>query len=94
MIPSLFPLACLWFAVFGQTVFGKVEKIDHDQLQIRTPDGLVTLYIDARTTVRKGDVRNDVSALAIGDEIRATCYGEQKITAVNISAYSSPEDRP
>lgn len=86
MSACFLPIAFLSLAAFGQTMFGTVEKIDKDQLQIKTHEGIVTLHVDERTTVRKGSVRNDVSALAAGDEIRATCYGQAVITAANISA--------
>lgn len=86
MTACFLPIAFLSLAAFGQTIFGTVEKIDKDQLQVKTHEGSVTLHVDERTTVRKRSVRNDVSALAVGDEIRATCYGESVITAANISA--------
>src|SRR5579871_6335579 len=64
--------AFLYLAVFGHTVIGKIEKIDKDQLLIKTQDGIVTLHVDERTIVRKSKGRNDLSALAPGDEIRAS----------------------
>src|SRR5579872_2212523 len=79
-------IALLACPALGHTITGKVETIDKDHLQIKNQDGMLTLRIDERTTVRKGRVLNDLSAIKAGDEIRATCYGEGTLTAVDISA--------
>jgi len=70
----------------GQTIIGTVEKIDKDQIQVKSRDGVVTLHVDEKTKIRKGAIVNDASALKQGDEVRATCYGEDTLTAVNVSA--------
>jgi len=79
-------IACLASAIIGPTVTGTVEKIDKDQLQLKTSDGIVTLHVDERTIIRKGRITNDLSVLTVGDEIRATCYGQGIPIAADISA--------
>ena len=79
-------IAFLSLPLLGETIIGTVDKIDQDQLQIKSQDGIVTLHVDERTTVRKGKILNDLSALKVGDEVRTTCYGEGALTAANISA--------
>ncbi len=85
-VALLFLPALAGFGGLGQSIIGTVEKVGHDQLQIKGPDGSVMLRVDEKTTVRKGKTRHDLSALAIGDEVRVNYYGEQQLTAVDISA--------
>lgn len=86
MQPWLLIVALLSLPAFGQTVTGTVEKIGKDQLQVKGADALVTLRVDERTIVRKVKTFHDLSALAVGDEVRVSYYGEGTLTAVNISA--------
>lgn len=78
--------AFLSLPILAETVIGTVERVDADQIQIKTRKATVVIHADERTTVRKGDISNHLSALSIGDEVRATCYGEGVLTAANISA--------
>lgn len=86
MKPCVLLFAVLSLPVFSQTVIGTVEKIDKEQLQMKSRDGLVTLKVDEKTTVTKAKKFNDLSPLAVGDEVRVNYYGEGTLTAVNISA--------
>ena len=72
--------------VLGQTAVGTVQKIDKDQVQVKSRDGLLTFRVDEKSTVTKLKKFNDLSPLAVGDEIRVNYYGEGTLTAVNISA--------
>ena len=73
--------------VFNQTVIGTVEKIDKNQIHVKSRDGQVTFNVDERTTVTKGKMFNDLSPLAVGDVIRVNYFGEETRIAVNISAH-------
>jgi hypothetical protein len=76
----------LSFPTFAQTIIGTVQKIDKDQLLVKSQDRLVAFQVDEKTTVAKLKKLHDLSLLVPGDEIRVTYYGEQTPTAVNISA--------
>ena len=78
-------IAGLSLAIIGHTVTGTIDKIDKDQLQIKTEDGIVTLHVDERTIIRKDKILNGTSTLAVGDQIRASCYGDAPVTAATIS---------
>jgi len=67
-------------------IVGTVQKIDRDQFQIKGREGLVTLHIDEKTTVANGKKLNDLSVLAVGDDVRVNYYGDATPTAVNVSA--------
>jgi hypothetical protein len=73
-------------AGFGQSMTGTVERIDRDLLELKGPHGPVTLHLGEKTTIRKGKTFHDPSALAVGDEVRVNYYGEQELTAVDVSA--------
>jgi membrane-bound ClpP family serine protease len=70
----------------GQILLGTVAKIDKDQLQVKGRDGTVTFRTDDKTVIAKLKKCNDVSVLAVGDEVRVNYYGEGTFTAVNVSA--------
>jgi hypothetical protein len=86
MKPCILLFGILCAPVFSQMVVGTVQKIDKDQLQIKSPAGLVTFHADEKTTVAKVKKANDLSLLAVGDEVKINYYGEETFTAVNISA--------
>ena len=86
VVALLFLPAFAGFGAIGQTVIGTVEKVSTDQLQVKGPNGPVTLHLDEKARVRKGKVFHDLSALVVGDEVRVNYYGEEKLTAVNVSA--------
>jgi len=87
MKPCFLMLAMLSFpTATAQTIIGTVQKIDKDQLQVKSSDGPVTFQVDEKTTVTKSKKLHDLSLLAVGDEIRVNYYGEGTLTAVNISA--------
>ena len=86
MKPCVLLFALLMLPAVAQHITGTVEKIDKDQLQIKGPKGIVTLHVDEKTAVQKGRVSHDLSALKVGDEIRANAYGDEHLTAVSISA--------
>ena len=87
MRPYVLLFTILCSPVFSQQLVGTVEKIDKDQLQVRARDGLVTLRSDASTVVAKWKKSNDLSLLAVGDEVRINYYGQDdKLTAVNVCA--------
>ncbi len=70
----------------SQTLRGTVAKIDKDQLEVKGPDGVVSFTVDEKTTIAKLKKCNQLSTLAVGDEVRVNYYGEGAFTAVNISA--------
>jgi hypothetical protein len=86
MRPCALLFALLLSPAFGQMLVGAVQKIDKDQIQVKRGDGLVTLRADQNTVVAKGKKANDLSLLAVGDDVRVNYYGEDTLTAVNISA--------
>jgi hypothetical protein len=85
-IPAVILVA---FSAFGQSTTGTIEKLSKDQLQVKTPSGLLTFGVDENTAVNKGKTLHDISALVVGDEVRISYYGEQVLTAVNITARTS-----
>ncbi len=74
------------FGAFGQTVIGTIEKVGKDRLEVKGPNGPVTLLLDEKVRIRKGKALHDLSVLAVGDEVRVNYYGEQTLTAVDVSA--------
>jgi len=54
MKPCFLILAMLSFpTATAQTIIGTVQKIDKDQLQVKSSDGPVTFQVDEKTTVTK-----------------------------------------
>lgn len=86
MPPVLRILALLPALASGETITGTVEKIAKDQLFLRCGEKLVTLQVDEKTSVRKLKTYRDMTALSVGDEVRASYYGEGSPVAVTISA--------
>lgn len=82
----LLVVALLSVCAPGQTITGTIAKIGKDELELKSADGLFTLRVDEKTTVRKVKTFHDLSSLAMGDEVRVSYYGEGTLTAVNISA--------
>ncbi len=86
MKPRRLLLSLLTVPLFGQMVVGTIEKIEKDQLQLKGPSGSVTLQVNESTTVRKLKAFHDLSPLKVGDDIRVNYYGDDRLTAVSISA--------
>jgi hypothetical protein len=80
----LFTVLCL--PAFSQQLVGIVQSVDKDQFQVKGQKGLVTFRADENTIVAKIKKSNDLSVLAVGDEVRINYYGQDKLTAVNICA--------
>ena len=72
----------------AEMITGVIEKLGPDQFQLKTTAGIITIATDPHTKIRKSAVQHTAAALALGDEIRVSYYGEQasKMVAVNISA--------
>ncbi len=70
----------------GQSVVGTVAKVDRDQLELKGPNGPVAFHLGEKAAVRKGQTFHDFSALKVGDEVRVNYYGDQDLTAVDVSA--------
>lgn len=70
----------------GQSVTGTIASVHQDRIELKGPDGPVTLHLGEKTTIRKGKTLHDPSALAIGDEVRVNYYGDLQLTAVDVSA--------
>ncbi len=72
----------------AETIAGVIEKLGPDQLQLKTSAGTVAIATDQQTKIRKSAVQHSTAALAVGDEIRVSYYGEAatRMVAVNISA--------
>jgi hypothetical protein len=85
MKPCVLLFTILCFPVFNQTIVGTVQKIDKDQFQVKSSNGLITFHADGKTTVTNIKKSKDLSPLAVGDEVRVNYYGEDTFTAVNIS---------
>ncbi|MCE5308707.1 MAG: DUF5666 domain-containing protein [Acidobacteriales bacterium] len=85
MKPYVLLFTILCFPAFSQTVAGKVQKIDKDQFQVKSSEGLITLNTDEKTTVTNLRKSKGLSPLAVGDEVRVNYYGEGAFTAVNIA---------
>ncbi len=85
MKPYVLLLTALCSPVFGQSVVGKIQKIDKDQFQVKSSEGLITFNADEKTTVTNLRKSKGLSPLAVGDEVRVNYYGEGVFTAVNIS---------
>ena len=86
MKPCILLFAILCFPAFGQMLVGNVQKIDKDQIQVKGPARSVIFHADDKTTVVKLKKSKDLTLLVVGDEVRVNYYGEETLTAVNISA--------
>lgn len=86
MKPPVLLFALFTVPLFGQMVVGTIEKIEKDQIQLKGPSGSLTLHVDESTTIRKLKAFHDLSPLKAGDDIRVNYYGEDRLTAVSISA--------